>query len=367
MGNVIDYIKEYGNLDFSAKPFNSVDGLILSQFSYLKMDGIVPEVGQNREDMELRDIVSHNDYLNLYADERYAANNREFFEAMASSRRFGLIKLNHYINLISKKSEMQFSAVMCFLPEGKPCLVYRGTDENLISWKEDFNMSFLRTIPAQIKSLDYMNYVAERIRGNFYVAGHSKGGNLSVYAALMCPMETYERIDRVYSFDGPGFYKDVFNEDDFDRINEKLYKLVPRSSVVGMLLQSQENYKVIESKNIGILQHDPFNWVVEGDDFVYRDDVKDLYTLQNDSINDWAMHSKPEQLQAFCNQLFDVAQKCGIDDLNDFKGNYGDILKKLTHVIETMDSENKDLIKQVVKNLVDSFIGTVKLKPGKSK
>ena len=367
MANIIDYIKEYGDLDFSQKEFNSVDGLILSQFSYLKLDEIVPGVGENRDNMELRDILYHPLYEQLYGDVRYEKNNRNLYETMAKSRRFGFIELNHYINLINVKWEMQFSAICCFLPGGGCCVTYRGTDENLISWKEDFNMAFLPTIPAQIKAMDYLNYVAERITGDFMLAGHSKGGNLSIYAAMKCPKETYERISRIYSFDGPGFLKTATSEKELAAIDDRLIKLVPHSSIVGMLLQEHESYTVVESKNFGILQHDPFNWVVEGDDFIYRNDINDLIMIHNEAINEWAKGSDTETLRAFGNQVYDIMIECGVNDLNDFKGNYGEIIRKFTHVVENMEIEQKDVFKKVIKALFDCVIETIKGQQGKLK
>lgn len=364
MNNILEYINEYGNNDFTQKPFSNVDGLILAQFSYLKMDDIVPSVGENKAPVELRDIAFSDKLDDMFKDERYAKNNREFFNKLCSSKRFGTIRLNHYINLVSRKWEMQFSAVCCMLPNGPACVVYRGTDENMIGWKEDFNMAFNPVIPAQQKALSYLSYIAERITGDFIIAGHSKGGNLSEYVTIKCPKVTRDRIIKAYSYDGPGFLPGIISDDEYSILNEKLIKLVPRSSIVGMMLQSLEEYSVVESRNFGILQHDPFNWVVKDDDFVYRDDIREIYALQNSSINEWAIGSDPEQMRAFVNQLFDIFVECGVNDLNDFKGNYAEILLRFTTVIDKMESDQKELMKSVVKNLLDTFIETVKEQTG---
>lgn len=367
MGNIIDYINEYGHLDFIDKPFNDVDGLILSQFSYLKMDGIVPEVGTNSESIELRDIAVHEHLGEMFSDERYAKNNKEFFNALALSRRFGLIRLNHYINLISRKWEMQFSAVCCELSDGTTCVVYRGTDETIIGWKEDFNMAYLTPIPAQIKAVDYLNYVSERISGSFIVGGHSKGGNLSVYAAMKSPIEIRNRITKILSYDGPGFLKETLECSDFADIKSRITKLVPGSSIVGMLLQTQEDYGVVECKHFGILQHDPFNWIVEGDDFVRRSDVKDSFVLQNKVITEWATTTDPQTMRAFSNQLFDVVIKSGIDDLNDIKGNYTELIRQFTLALEDIDDNEKEMLKTIGKSLMSSIIETIKTQSGKAR
>lgn len=364
MSNVIDYIKQYGIYDFNQKQYNSVDGLILSQLSYLKFDGIVPQVGEDKEAIRLKDIRDHENYSMLFSDERYADNNKAFFETLADSRRFGEILLNHYINLVSRRWEMQFSAICCELSNKVTHVIYRGTDESMIGWKEDFNMAFMTPIPAQTKSVDYINYVAERIQGDIYVAGHSKGGNLAVYAAMKCPNQVQDRIVRIESYDGPGFTKKALEHNDFSKISDRIMKYVPHSSVVGMLLQNQEDYKVVAAKKIGILQHDPFNWVVSDGDFVYMDDVREFYRFQNNTVNEWAQGTDPEDMRIFGNQIFDIILESGVDNLNDFKGNYASILKKFIVAVDSIDSEKKEVMKTVAKNLVDVFIETAKVQAG---
>jgi len=360
MSSILEYIEQYGACDFSEKEFNKVDGLILAQFSYLKIDEMVPKVGEDSPSVLLKDILQSEHYEELYLDERYAKNNRAMFERMANSLRFGQIELNHFINLVNKKWEMQFAALVCYLPGGLPMVVFRGTDESVIGWKEDFNMAFLTPIPAQLRSIDYLSYVAERIKGDFNICGHSKGGNLAVYSAMKCSELIETRINTIYSYDGPGFTRDALSGVDFQRIKSKISKFVPKSSIVGMLLQSQEEYRVVESKKFGILQHDPFNWVINDDDFVYFENINELAIIQNKSINEWAENTNSEEMRQFINQLYDVVTEVGITDLNDFKGNYPEILLKFTHAIEGFDDKQKELMKEIFKSLMDSFIGTIK-------
>ena len=364
MSSILEYIDQYGSYDFSEKEFNAVDGLILSQFSYLKVDEMVPKVGTECKDVLLKDILESEHYEDLYQDERYARNNRELFEKMAYSIRFGQIGLNHFINLVSKKWEMQFSAIVCYLPGAIPLVVFRGTDESVIGWKEDFNMAFLTPIPAQLRSIDYLNYVAERIKGEFNICGHSKGGNLAVYSAMKCSALIEERVGKIYSFDGPGFTKEALDGVDFHRIQPKICKLVPKSSIVGMLLQSQEEYSVVEAKKYGILQHDPFNWVVVDDSFVYVENINEMSVIHNKSINEWAENTNPKEMRQFIDQLYDVVTEVGITDLNDFKGNYPDILRKFTHAIDGFDDKQKELMREIFKSLMDSFIETIKSQVG---
>lgn len=355
MKDIIEYAENFGERDFDAKAFNYVDSLILSQFSYLKLDRLVPCVGTCRESVAISDLKDMPDSEDMFSDERYAKSFRKFYDVLAKSRRFGDIRLNHYINLINRKWEMQFSAVTCYLPDGSVHVVYRGTDETLIGWKEDFNMAYITPIPAQVKAVDYLNYVAERIRGDFSVEGHSKGGNLAVYAAMKCPKATCDRIVAIYSHDGPGFPEAALSEDDFMRVKSRIVKLVPRSSIIGMLLQSQEEYQVIASKSFGILQHDPFNWIVDGDDFIYLPEIAEHCKIKNATINEWAAGTDATDLRKFVDIIFDVFTKAGITDLNELGGNPIELMKKFYAATDGLDEKHKEFVKEVLRGLLEVF------------
>lgn len=355
MKSILDYIDNYGYLSFEEKEFGEVDSLILSQFSYLKLDGIVPCVGTMEDAVLIRDIAESDELSGLFSDERYASVNMKLFEKMSASRRFGNIGLNHYINLVNCKWEMQFSAVTFYFPNGRAHVVYRGTDETIIGWKEDFNMAYTTPVPAQVKAVDYLNYVSQRIKGDFSIGGHSKGGNLAVYAGMKCSDELRARIIGIDSHDGPGFTKETFEDGDFDKIKSRIHKFVPHSSIIGMLLQSQEQYRVILAKYVGILQHDPFNWIVEGDDFVYCDDIADHSAIRDASINEWALRADNEELKIFVNKLFDVFMRSGINDLNDIKGNFRNIISGFVETSKELTDDEKIRMKNLLGILAESF------------
>ena len=351
MGNIIDYTEAYADLTFAEKEFNKVDALILSQFSYFKLDGFVPSVGSFEDGVTIADIAAKDNVSDLFTDERYAKNNIALFEAMARPKRFKDIRLNHYINLLSSRWEMQFSAVTAYLMPGVTHVIFRGTDETVVGWKEDFNMSYMTPIPAQVKAVDYLHYAAERIAGDFSVGGHSKGGNLAVYSAMKCSALVRDRISIIYSQDGPGFTKETLLDSDFDAIAGRICKYVPHSSIIGMLLQSQEDYKVIMAKSFGILQHDPFNWIVTDDDFVYRDDVAGRYEISDEAVNEWADRADPEEMKVFVDKVYEVFVEAGVNDLNDFKGNMTTILTKAKAVMDGLSDEDRQRIKAVLTEL----------------
>ena len=274
-GTMLDYIREYGEYTFDEKPLGEVDSLIFSQFAYLKLDGMVPLVTENKKSVNLQFIRDHADYEKLYADERYEKENRALFTAMLQSKRFRKVKLNCYSNIVEPEWETQFSAVTFLLTEDLAYLAYRGTDETIVGWKEDFNMAFLDPVPGQLFAVKYMDRVMQKLQHRFFVGGHSKGGNFAVYAALSCKEEEKDRILRVFNHDGPGFRPEVLKRLDYPSMDEKIIRILPHSSLVGMLFSPAAcKYEVVESKTFGLLQHDPFTWLVEEDHFLK---VKDIF------------------------------------------------------------------------------------------
>lgn len=367
MMNVIDYIKKYGNEDYETLPFNDVDRLILSQFSYLKFDGLVPEVGENKQSVTLRQISRMPDVNNLFSDERYAKNNRAMFDAMAESARFSLIRFNYFIDIREERSEIQFSAITAILPNDWVHVIFRGTDESIIGWKEDLNMAFLTPIPAQEKAVDYINYVAALIPGDFSVGGHSKGGNLAVYAAMMCSSDIRARITRIDSHDGPGFTKEVLSGSDFEEIKDRIYKYVPQSSIVGMLLTTTEDYTVVSCKNVSILQHDPFNWIIEGTDFARKDEVYKHKLVQDGAINKWAESLSNEELRKVSDNVYSVFEAAGIDDLNIVYSNPAQSAKKLKEAMDNLPEEERKYVKEIFEYLVRLFSEDAKVGLGEMK
>ena len=198
-GTIIDYLKEYADVSLKDEPMNDVDSLVLCQFSYLKFDGLVPLVTENGRSVSLQQLYEHSDYEKLYGDERYEKENRALFEAMRKCVRFRNMKLNCYINIIEAQAdfETQFSAVTFLLEDGTMYVAFRGTDETMVGWKEDFNMAFLSPVPGQEFAVKYLNMVTARLPRDFYVGGHSKGGNLAVYAAMNCYPQARDRIRKI--------------------------------------------------------------------------------------------------------------------------------------------------------------------------
>lgn len=354
-GTIIDYMKEYANVSLKDEPMNDVDSLVLCQFSYLKFDGLVPPVTANEKPVSLQQLYEHPDYEKLYGDERYEKENRALFEAMRKCVRFRNMKLNCYINIIETQAdfETQFSAVTFLLEDGTMYVAYRGTDETIVGWKEDFNMAFLSPVPGQELAIKYLDMVTERLPRDFYVGGHSKGGNLAVYAAMNCVPQVQDRILKIYSMDGPGFRPEVLEKCDFGKIEERTCKILPHSSLVGMLFEKDIRYRVVESRTFGLAQHNPFTWLVQDGDFVTVSDIYETRRFMDDTLNEWILSLDERSLRTFVDTLFQILSASEADNLIDLTANLKRSMTGIRGAVKELDEDTQKALRQTMKALFE--------------
>lgn len=303
--NLLQYLRTFGGKSFREMPFSEVDALVLSQLSYLKMNGIVPGFCEG-EPMELPQILAHPDHDQLFTDPLYGKIHRKMFTLVCASRRYRRIKANYFVEWLEEEEEVQFAAVTFFLGETSIFVSYRGTDETLVGWKEDFNMGYMRAIPSQRRALAYLKGVARYAPGRMILGGHSKGGNLAVYAAACAPESVQQRIRRIYSFDGPGFQRSFYEKPGFERIEDRYCKIVPEQSLIGMLFVNYSNYRVVKSYRNGMIQHDLMQWKIRDGRFIYR---KELYRRSNRKtaiLNAWINSLTRDQIALFVETLYEL-------------------------------------------------------------
>lgn len=351
--NIIEYVEKNGIYDFSQVPFGEVDSLVISQLSYLKFEGIVPGPSENKDGIVLSDIVKSEKYDSIYHDERYREINSRFFNALCKSIRFGRLILNNFLDVIDGSLDIQFSAMTVEDDKGFKYVVFRGTDDSLIGWKEDLNMTFKTPVPAQKYSVKYLEKVASYLEGDFIVGGHSKGGNLSVYAAMNCSDEVRDRIIRIYSHDGPGFITELLEDSCYDKIKDRIVKFVPKSAVVG-LFGNVEDYIVVDCEKMGVKQHNPYNWIIEGFEFKKTEHIGKISSMQAEAINNWSKEMTKEKWALLSDQIFGVFEKAGVTNLNDFNEDFWGTLSRVRLATETIDNETKEQIKGIFGMFMDS-------------
>jgi len=268
--------------------------------------------------------------------------------------------MNYYIDEIDVKEEKQFSAVTFILDEENAYIAYRGTDFNFVSWKEDFNMAFLSEIPSQAQAVKYLEKVARKLHGNLIVGGHSKGGNLAVYAAMMCKPSVQKRILKVYSHDGPGFKENILNSKQFQKIKDRVSKTVPQSSIVGMLLENQEEYSIVKSNRLGIMQHDPFSWEIKEDNFHFLNYVSSTSQSMNRALHDWLSELSDYDRERFVDALYEIIKASNKTSISDFQKIKLKDISAMFRAPSNMDSSTREFLLQTLKSLIALSVSNIK-------
>ena len=312
MANMFDYLTWRGDLSLSQSPFQDVDSLILSTMSYIFFDGIVAEsleeritIGEMAEQFLSRPQTEWK--LRIPEDER-------LLRALKESDRFNNMELCGYVNKLDFQTEKQFAALTVLLGDGTVLVAYRGTDYSLVGWKENFNMCFMDDVPAQLDAVAYLIHVAEAFpHMKLRVCGHSKGGNLAVYGAAMCPKEVQERICVVYNHDGPGFRETMLVREGYQNILPRMKTFLPQFSVVGMLLEQKGERIVIRSNEKGIMQHEPYSWEMIGADFVKEKGLTEKSYFLDSTVTRWMEGLTEEQRESFIDTIYAAVAAAPVD------------------------------------------------------
>ena len=315
MANVFDYLKWRGDLSFTQDPPNAVDALIFSALSYIRYGG---QTEQNPETpILLRDAAEEFFALEDQEQRIRVKLDIELLHAAACTVRFGFTKLYLYRDLFIPEQETQFAAVTFLLDDGSACLAFRGTDNSLVGWKEDFNMSFQQTIPAQRLAQQYTREVAAEYTAPLRLCGHSKGGNLAVFAAARSSPMVQERILEVYNNDGPGFTDYMMGDPGYVAMVPRIKTYIPQSSVIGMLLEHEEPYTVICSKTVGLLQHDLYSWEVMGREFIPMREITADSQFLDATIKTWFAEMSNQERGQLVDVMFGLLGTGGVDNALD--------------------------------------------------
>lgn len=347
MANLLDYLDWRGDLTLEQAPFNEVDNLVLAELSFVDFGGIVPGPGEGesvplgRAAEQFFQRPEHQPgELNMGV--LVPAAIPLMLQKMAGAPRFRDMKLNCFVDFLNVERSEQFAALTIDTGDGL-YLSFRGTDDTIAGWKEDFLIACQPVIPAQAKALDYVKAVAAQFpRRKLRLGGHSKGGNLAVYGGTFAPAAVQRRILGVYSNDGPGFHDELLTLPEHERISERIHSIVPKSSVVGMLMEHEEAYTVVDSDQQGLMQHDGFSWQVMGDHFITLRQVTRQGSITNRELRDW-VHAMPVgEREKFVDGLFDVLSATGAVTLTDLKEDSLKAAITMTRALKGLDKDTRD-------------------------
>ena len=245
MDNMTDYIAWLGDIDFDTRPLGDVDAMILCALAYYDLS---PALDPNGAPFYLKDcletIEKEGFEVKITGGEQGLT---AVLKAAAASVRFGGLTVDNYVDKLEAEKDLQFSAVTFSWADRFSFIAYRGTDNTLVGWKEDFMIAFTQT-EAQKLALEYAaGSIAQPKRRQFdvkttlfrkcfrkteaprrwYLGGHSKGGNLAMFAACQLSDEQLSQVERIYVLDGPGSAPEVMDPALLSRIDNKTTRIIP--------------------------------------------------------------------------------------------------------------------------------------------
>ena len=341
--NMFDYLMWRGDIPFTWDGVNEVDALIFTTLAYLDFpDGSADGEMTLKEAAGILSRIPKEERPegpDMIMDEAY-----EFIELAASSERYGNLGISDFVNKLDHEKELQFSAVTFHLPDGSSFIGVRGTDNNLIGWKEDMALSFSDEVPAQTEAARYMLECFEKYSGPVSIGGHSKGGNLAIFAAARLPSQYRERLAAVYNNDGPGFNEDFMNSEGYIGIKEKIRSFIPESSIVGVLM-GHDDYNIVSSMQTSILQHAPFSWRVSGPEIVRAENRTASGEHLDKAANSWIRSMSLEERESFVDTLFEILMAADARTLGDLDRSKVKTLKAIGEKLRKMDPEQKKVFR----------------------
>ena len=350
MSNVCEYVKWRGDLTLKQSKFNEIDALILTRLSYFPFDQLI----QQNEEATVEELSKRFEKADKSTMKILWEDDNELFPLMGKSERFGKMSVTQYVNKINAEQEKQFSATTVIIPDNTIFVTYRGTDATIVGWKEDFNMCFKSHIASQKDAVEYLNMVSKKYKRLIRIGGHSKGGNLAVYAAMFTNSKVKKRIINIYNNDGPGFDDEIIKTKEYKEILPKVHTYIPQSSVIGRLLNHEEKYTVVQSIQKGIMQHDLYSWQLEGKEFICLEKVTNGSEIFDKTLKEWLINITPEQRGIVIDTAFDILNTTEVEYFSELKKNWFLNIRLMLGRYKNLDDESKKVISEIVQKLVST-------------
>lgn len=344
------YVKEMYEKTLEEDPFNLMDAFIFSLISYVPFEDL--PLKETYTAKEAIDVINS---LNIKGYNKRKSKEIELTKELLKSKRFENIELVYPKCINNEEIELRFFAISLKINDIF-YVSYRGTDSTVIGWKEDLNMSFMPYIPAHEEAKKYLDEIITNYKSNnISLGGHSKGGSLAMYSSIFFDDQIF---DYIYSFDGPGFSKTFYDDVAYNKISNKVIKIVPESSIIGMLLHQNDNYKTIKSESHSIMQHDPFNWIIKNNEFIFLPDINNKYKKLSIAINRWVEGESVETRKKFCEAIYSVFKELNINEFKNTSHNakmYLSCVPKVIPFIKNANKEDAKLVFSLFKTLIEIY------------
>ncbi len=315
---------------FSEMPFGEIDAAALADFMMARTEGMVPPLREPRrlsparikalkglagqpKSVRFVDLMRAEQFPIMFQDLEPERTKRTYL-GLAASPRFREMRLAAAQDFFDDQRQNQFFATSFIQGKDFAFIGFRGTDVSITGWRENCNMVYSETVPAQVQAREYLEAVAPLLPDRLYLGGHSKGGNLALYAALFAPPEIQERIQMVYTFDSPGFRDQSVPEAAWKTLEGKIDRKVPTDSFVGLLMHTEAPIRVVSSSASGIPQHSLHTWEIEEGRFSPAETLSENSLFLNSVMNVWLERYNPPQAKAVVDALFAAIEASGATD-----------------------------------------------------
>ncbi|RSJ95701.1 DUF2974 domain-containing protein [Streptococcus australis] len=356
MSTIFDYLDYVAYDSIYDRPFKELDVLALTELTYLPFDRIVPQGDTTNIEVRLSDAV---ELVDRTTDFIVTDKHLQLVDILATSKRFKNVKLLNYVDEYDPDVQKQFAAMTYRLTMDVYLVVFRGTDDTLIGWKEDFHMTYMDHVPSQRRAASYLQHVMKEFpKGRFMVAGHSKGGNLAAYACSYLPDHLIEKVDAIYCYDAPGLNKAIIETEGYQRIAHLVHRFVPQGSIVGMMLEVPEPATIVKSRAFGgFAQHDAFTWMVEKDGFVTLDQTSPDSQQTDETLKQWVRETSADERKKFFDTFFGIFLDAGITSINDLMNlkNFSKI-KDIFQNTQDLDPTEREMLERLAKQLIDTRV-----------
>ena len=369
MANIQDYLAWRGDVTFEYDPFNVVDNLVFSALSYVDLEGImtapdgIPAVSAEPQLMPVTEVSDQ--YFTLHTQEEIKARETStknmplLLPAIASSRRFQEVRLWAYENHIDEEKDAQMAAVTFFLDPHTAYVAFRGTDNTIVGWKEDFELSYLKETSGQRLAVEYLNRHFSSTDLTLYVGGHSKGGNFAIYASAFCNPSVKKQIRAIFANDAPGFLEEVSDSPQFQEIQSRVVTILPEESMIGRLLRTGQAQYIVKSSAKGLMQHDLLSWQVIGNHLEDAASRSGASLFVEDTLQNWLDKIDDQQRRTFVEALFSFFESTGHETFEQIRKNSFSSMQKMLEATKTMPKEDRDQMVNILWQLVKSGTNTM--------
>ena len=337
MSTLFDYVYWRGDLSLQQDGWRAVDSALLASLCYLNPG----DKARGEEGISLRELALS---LPDVKEPQIYSQRRTLCVLMASSRRWGDIRISRFVYDVNPEAGIQFAAFCASLPDGVTAVCFRGTDSTLVGWREDFELSYASPVPAQTAAIDYLLAAPA---GPLLLLGHSKGGNLAAYSAARAPEAVQKRIVGVWSFDGPGLDDETTASEDYQRLQGRIHSLIPQSSVIGLLMDYHPDYTIVRADAASLMQHNLHTWQLDGPNFAEESSTTFSSQIMDRALHDWLKAAAPEQRQRFVESVFRVLEASGARTLQDLGKLDLPAVGQMMKALSGLSEEDRRLVSQL--------------------